>query len=342
MATKKTILITGATGYIGGSVLSHLLQRPDRDSFDFRAVIRSPETAEKIKAFGVTPIVGSASDRELMSKAASEADIVIGLADCDDLDAAEATLAGLKKRYKETGKRPVFIHTSGTANIIDNTDGSHPSHIIYDDENVAQIESIPTTNPHRHVDTRITAAGYVFTYIIVPSTVYGTARNSLVDAGISKHSILLANVFVPVALQRGNGFKIGEGKNIWGNIEINELVDFYSRVFDAVLKDPEHTPNGREGYYFASSDECQLIETYKILAEVLYEQGKGKSPEPTALSEEEVERLFGGPYVANIMSSNSRCVSNRGKRLGWEPQKTKQDFLDSFRKEVEEQVRRSK
>jgi uncharacterized protein YbjT (DUF2867 family) len=66
-------------GYIGGSVLSHLLQRPDRDSFEFRAVIRSAEKAEKIKAFGVTPIVGSASDRQLMSKAASEADIVIAL-----------------------------------------------------------------------------------------------------------------------------------------------------------------------------------------------------------------------------------------------------------------------
>jgi hypothetical protein len=143
-----------------------------------------------------------------------------------------------------------------------------------------------------------------------------------VDAGISNHSVLLANVFVPVALQRGNGFKLGEGKNIWGNIEINErrfqslseaflayplilflVVDLYSRVFDAVLKDPENTPNGREGFYFASSDEHNLIEVYNILAEVLYEQGKGESSEPTPFGKDEADRFFGVGDVLHFYHS---------------------------------------
>ncbi|KAK7043121.1 hypothetical protein VNI00_008475 [Paramarasmius palmivorus] len=344
MATKKTILITGATGYIGGSVLSHFLQRPDHGSFEFRALIRSVEKAEKIKAFGVTPIVGSASDGELMFKAASEADIVIALTNCDDLDAAEAILAGLKKRYETTGERPILIHTSGAANLIDNSDGDHPSDFIYDDDNAAQIESIPLNNPHRHVDTRIAAAGqegYVYTYIVVPSIVYGIAQNLLVDAGISNPSVLFANIFIPIALQRGDGFRIGEGKNIWGHIEINELVDLYSRVFDAVSNDPKNTPNGREGYYFANSNEHRLIEIYKILAEVFYEQGKGKSPEPTPLTKEELDRFFGDSPIVKILFSNSRCVGNRARRLGWKPQKTHKDYLESFRKDVEGQIQKS-
>ncbi|KAK7053090.1 hypothetical protein VNI00_004411 [Paramarasmius palmivorus] len=316
-------LITFLIGYIGGSVLSNLLKRPDRGSFDFRAVIRSAERAEKIKAFGVTPIVGSHSDRELMFKAASEADIVITMADCDDLDAAQAILDGLKKRYEVTNKRSILIHTrrlSGSsvrdryapeyapmvimsqmpcsviANLIDNTSGDHLSDVVYDDENAEQIEGLPPTNPHRHVDTVIVAAGqegYVLTYLVVPSTIYGPARNELVDAGISSPEELFSKLYVPIALQHGNGFKLGEGKNVWPNIEINEVVDIYARLFNAVLQDPVNTPNGREGYYFGNSDHYKLADVYKTLAQVFYELGKGKSPEPTELTKEELDQFFG-------------------------------------------------
>ncbi|KAI3602732.1 NAD-binding protein [Moniliophthora roreri] len=338
MSVKKTILVTGATGYIGGSFLSHLLQRPDASSFEFRAVIRSTEKAEKIKAFGVNPIVGSHSDRELMSKAASEADIVITMADCDDLDAAEAILDGLKKRYKETGNRSILIHT--VTNLIDNTDGKHASDVIYDDENVEQIESLPPTNPHRHVDTRVVAAdqeGYVRTYIVVPSVVYTPARNALVDAGISSSSVLIFNVLVPIALQRGRGFIVGAGKNVWPNIDIDEVVDIYNRLFDSVLKDPEATPHGREGYYFGSSGEHTVYDVYKGVTQALFELGKVESPEPTPLTKDELDRYLGAAALG--FSSNSRCISNRARKLGWKPTKSNKDFLATIRREVEERVK---
>ncbi len=61
-------------------MLTRFLQRPDFTSFDIRVVVRSSEKAERLrKEFGVTPIVGSHDDLELMEKAAQEVDVVIAM-----------------------------------------------------------------------------------------------------------------------------------------------------------------------------------------------------------------------------------------------------------------------
>ena len=98
-AERIKILVTGATGsytlylrtapksltdisnkgYIGGTVVSRFLARPDASSLDIRAVVRSAEKGEKLKAFGITPIIGSHDDEELMIKAASQVDVVLAM-----------------------------------------------------------------------------------------------------------------------------------------------------------------------------------------------------------------------------------------------------------------------
>ncbi|KAK7032153.1 hypothetical protein VNI00_013327 [Paramarasmius palmivorus] len=354
MSSKLIVLVTGATGYIGGSVLSQFLKRPDASSFEYRAVVRSAEVAEKLKAFGVTPILGSHSDRELMVKEASEADIVLAMADADDLSATEAVLNGLKKRYEVTGKRPLLVHTSGTA-----SDGNQPSSKVYHDDDVAAIESVPATNIHRHTDVPIALAdgegmypqclciskrvthldtGYVRTYIVVPSVVYGTARNALVDAGIAKDSVFIFNFFGGIAIKRGQGFTIASaGENLWPCIHIDELVDIYDRIFSAVLKDADGTPHGREGYYFGVSDDFKRFDLDAAIAKALSELGKAKSPEPTPLTQEEIDQYF-GPLLGPIFASKMRVRANRAKKLGWKPTKTTKDFLATVKSEMASRV----
>ena len=52
------VLIVGAAGYIGGSVASKLLAQGHMVS----GLTRSPDTALKLKALGITPIIGSNTD----------------------------------------------------------------------------------------------------------------------------------------------------------------------------------------------------------------------------------------------------------------------------------------
>lgn len=47
---------------------------------------------------------------------------------------------------------------SGTGALVDDAEGNFAGGIVYSDLDVPTIESIPDTNPHRHVDTVLVAA----------------------------------------------------------------------------------------------------------------------------------------------------------------------------------------
>ncbi|THU82952.1 NAD-binding protein, partial [Dendrothele bispora CBS 962.96] len=328
-------------GYIGGSIFCRLMQRPDFSSFDFRAIVRSAEKGEKLKAFGVTPIIGSHSDIPLMSKAVSEVDMVIATADCDDLQAAEGTLQGLKKRFQDTGKKPIFINTSGTGVLTDNAAGMYPGEVIYDDANPDQIETLPASQPHRPVDLKIVAAdkeGYVKTYIILPSTIWNIATGPLFEAGIANPRSIQIPAIVKASIDRGQGGMVGKGVNIWPNVEIHELTDLYNLLFDAVLSPTASASlgHGREGFYFGANEEHKLYDIGKAIAESLVAGGKAKESEPTTFTKEEIDKYFAG---SNYLGSNSRCRSTRGRALGWSPKRTTNDMLASIKAEVEAEIK---
>jgi len=66
------------TGYAGGTVLTKLFLDRDSDE-EVTVLVRSPQKAEKLKKYGVTPVVGSLGDAELIEKLVSESDIVINV-----------------------------------------------------------------------------------------------------------------------------------------------------------------------------------------------------------------------------------------------------------------------
>ncbi|KAJ2920430.1 hypothetical protein H1R20_g16664, partial [Candolleomyces eurysporus] len=212
------IFITGATGFIGGSVLSRLLEHPEVKSFEIVALVRSKDKAEKLNTLGVKTVLGDYTSYDLLTKSASEADIVIALANSDDLPAANAILAGLKQRFDATGKASILIHTSGTAIIMDNALGLHGDHTIYSDLQSDELQALPETALHRNVDIPLVNAdkeGYVKAYLVTPGTVFGTATGPLVDLGIQNKFSMQVPFFVKAALARKRGGYIGAGKNVW-------------------------------------------------------------------------------------------------------------------------------
>lgn len=333
MTSKTHIFITGATGYIGGSVVQRLLDHPKRDTFEITALVRNVDKAKLLNTLGINTAVASLSDLDKLTELAAAADVVIHTADADDQKAAKALLRGAKARYDKTSKIPIFIHTSGTGVLMDNAVGLQETDVIYVDTNAEQFESLPDTAFHRLVDLEVVAAdkeGYVRTYIVLPSTIYGIATGKLFDLGISNAHSIQVPVAIKASLDRGQGGVIGEGKNIWPNVEIHEQAELYQVVLDAALANP-NTPHGREGYYFGASDEYKLYDLAKAYSRALYDLGKGKSPEPTPFTAEEAQKYFGGAWLGN----NARCRAERGRALGWKPTKTTKDFLESVRLEVE-------
>ena len=64
--------------------------------------------------------------------------------------------------------------------------------------------------------------GYLKSYIILPSTIYGLATHRLVKDGIANpHSIQIPSL-IKAAVGRGEAGVVGKGVPIWPSVEINE------------------------------------------------------------------------------------------------------------------------
>ncbi|KAK1225593.1 hypothetical protein PQX77_011451 [Marasmius sp. AFHP31] len=346
-ATHKTVvLLTGVTGYIGGSVLTRLLDLPGaRSKFNFRAIVRSSDKAKKLEdLFDVQAILGSHSDRELVERESSQADIVLAMADSDDMEAVGAILDGLKRRYEVTGKAPILIHTSGTGVLADSA-GGESSQVIWDDNDIAQMATISPDALHRPPELKVLDAdqeGYVKTYIITPSATYGLPKAPLVDAGIQNTKSMFFGLTVPTAIARGQGFIVGKGNNIWPTVHIDDLTDVFAKLFTAVaISDKDGgVPHGKEGYFFVAADEIKFYELGEVFSRALKELGrlKGTSTEPTPITKEECTKYYGtlADVMYSYIGSNTRCASTRARnQLRWKSNKNKKDLLAHVRKEVE-------
>ncbi|KAJ7227111.1 hypothetical protein GGX14DRAFT_693137 [Mycena pura] len=335
------LFLTGATGYIGGTVLTRLLDHHLQRTFSITLLVRSFEKAALLnRTFGqkynLRAIVGSNSDLELLRELAANADVVFACADADDLAAAKAILGGMRDRYSKTGVASTLIHTSGTGVLSDNANGMRSTSTIYSDLNISQLETLSPDQPHRNVDLALVEAdshGYVKTYIILPSTIYGFASGPLVEQGIQNYRSQQIPTLVDVGLQRNQGGMVGQGKNQWGNVHIDDVADLYIHIFDLSMKAsaPPEFAHGRAGFYFAENGEHRLYSVGEEISRVLSSMGKG-SPTPTTFNDQETRLYFPD---GTSLGSNSRCRAERGYKIGWRPSRKTQNMLDSIQAEVE-------
>lgn len=337
MKETVRVLFTGATGYIGGSVLARLLEHPNISSLHITAVVRNGEKAQKLKQLGVNVVVGSHNDPSLVETLAAEADVVITAANVDDLEAAQAILRGLKQRYSQTKIPAIVIHTSGTGVLTDDAKGLHPTDTVYDDADAAQMASLAPTQMHRNVDLELLKAdeeGYIKSYIILPSTIYGVSDHKLTQLGIANDHSQQIPLLVGASLKRGQAGMVGEGKNIWPNVHIDDTSSLYMTLFDAIVAGNPAATHGKEGYYFGESGHHTLYEISKRIAEVMHELGltKSSSLEPTSFTKEDIDKYFDG---SDYLGTNSRCKATRSRSIGWKPTHSTKDMLDSIRAEVE-------
>ena len=64
--------------------------------------------------------------------------------------------------------------------------------------------------------------GYVKVYLVLPAAIYGMASGKLVDLGVQhRHSVVIP-LLINIALARGQGGMVGEGKNIMPNVHIDD------------------------------------------------------------------------------------------------------------------------
>src|ERR1700709_1065334 len=116
------IFLTGATGYIGGSVGERLLQQ----GHEVTGLVRTSEGEQELRRRGMRTVPGTLDDAALITKAASAADAVIDTAEANHPGVVDAIAAGLR------GSGKFFLHTSGSGIVATDAAGE-PVNTVYNE-----------------------------------------------------------------------------------------------------------------------------------------------------------------------------------------------------------------
>ncbi|GIO12044.1 hypothetical protein J19TS2_15990 [Cohnella xylanilytica] len=287
---NKQAFVTGATGYIGGSVALRLLQA----GYQVTGLTRTAEGAAKLRESGISPIIGSLNDYEPLIQAAKEADIVVNAADSDHIFAVTTLLTALE------GSGKTFVHTSGSSIVGDKAAGDYGSK-VYQEE---IIDPLPEKAARVAIDRTVLAAAHrgIRSIVICPTLIYGAGY------GIHKDSIQVPWL-IDLALERGAACHIGKGENIWSHVHIDDLVELY-------LLAVEQAPAG--SFYFAENGEASMREICESINRA-FELG----PITKRMSLDEAIKKWGPEAAHFAFGSNSRVRSAKARKmLGWNPRGT--------------------
>jgi nucleoside-diphosphate-sugar epimerase len=293
-ASKENILkifVTGASGFIGGSIAAGLVRAGHR----VRGLIRNPEHAAELERLGIEPVVGTLDNRALLVAQAQAADAVINAASSDHRAAVEALIEGL------AGSGKPFLHTSGSSIVGDASGGEAGAARIYSEDALPE----PTEDKAARVaiDRLVLEAAHknIRSAVLCNTLIYGHG------AVAGSASVQLPRL-VRQAQKSGVVRHVGSGGNIWSNVHIDDVVELYRLAL-------EKTPAGT--FYFVESGEASFRDMTAAIARAM----KLGPAQDWPLKDAEQEW---GYEMANYgLGSNSRVRGERARKLlGWQPQRT--------------------
>ncbi|KAJ5720802.1 uncharacterized protein N7483_008736 [Penicillium malachiteum] len=308
MSSHPSVFLVGA-GYIGLNVLDQLLDA----GYPVTALTRRAEQASELEKRGVKTVSGTLSDTELLTAQTAQHEITINTASCDDLPSVEAILAGVRQRVASS-KPVIYLHTSGTGALEDGAAGMYKNEKIYSDTIPGEINSLPGTLMHRHVDIPIIQAQQEFgskakIALMLPPLVYG------INPAHSRHSIALPTL-MRFALKHGFVGYVGEGQNVWSLVHVKDLGRAYLKLLSYIERSGPEVLLENPYFFAENGSEASMLEIAQHLAQALSDAGRLKGPQLKSFTEADYADIF-GPFTERGFGCNSRCSSDRLRALGW-------------------------
>jgi nucleoside-diphosphate-sugar epimerase len=282
------VFVTGATGYIGGSVADRLIALGNQVT----GLVRSADKAPALKARGIEPVRGTLDDSEMLADAANAADAVIHAASADH----PASVVTLVSALERSGK--TLIYTTGSGIVADSAVGEHTGSVVYTED--TYFEPVPFRRPRVAMNRFVREAAIdkgIRTIVICPTMIYGRGR------GLQPDSDQLPKLMA-LSKQLGAGVYFGKGLNRYSNVHIDDLVDLYAL---ALAK----APGG--SFFFAENGDA----SFKEIAEMI-SRSTGLDGKTLSLSVEDLARQHGDAARYGV-TSNSLVSAVNARRLGWSP-----------------------
>jgi nucleoside-diphosphate-sugar epimerase len=281
------VFITGATGYIGGSLATKLAEI----GHQVLGLVRSDDKAAQLDRRGIEPVLGTLADLQTIAKAAARAEAVINAANSDDSFVADALVRAL------AGSGKTLIQTSGTSVLSDRAAGEYNATVFNED---SPFEPLPERMMRVAIDRAVLmgARDGVRSVVIRPSMIYGRGH------GLNPNSIQIPRL-IDLARKYKMARHVGRGLNVWSHVHIDDLVALYLLA----LTD---APAG--SLFYAENGEASLKSVASAIGRML-----GFGSETTAWPIEEALREWGAGAITSYGSNSRVSALKARKMLGWAP-----------------------
>jgi nucleoside-diphosphate-sugar epimerase len=307
------ILVTGATGYIGGAAAKALHLR----GYEVSGLARSESSAAKLAQAGLTPVMGDFVDAASLANAVKGADVIVSTASIGSLsgntdtfrkdrDAVRAMLATLE------GSGKTLLFTSGSAVVGVFADGE-ATETIYDENVELPLAEAVLAPPSANVHPMIVAGlrGAMAARI-------GTEKDVLAASGIKgivmRPGLVYGNAgsydlpqLIAMARKSGVAPHLGSGRTRQGYVHIDELAELFSLAV-------ERAPKG--AVLHGVVDEVTQRDLAAAVSRMI---GGGDKTERYTL-----EQMFEAVGSVGISLSLNKRLSNARTRevTGWSPTRT--------------------
>jgi nucleoside-diphosphate-sugar epimerase len=278
------VFVTGATGYIGGTVSTRLLEA----GHEVIGLSRSDETAAALMKRGIEPLRGDLNAYTPFVEVTKRVDAVINAANSDNPFVVHALLDGLAG----TGK--TLIQTSGSS-VVGAYDNGEASEDTFDED--APFTPQPEKAMRVAIDQQVLTAKGVRGIVIRPTLIYGRG------IGVSSTSVQLPKL-IDLAKKHGVPRHVGRGLNIWGHVHIADIAELFLLALDKA-------PAG--SLLYGENGEANFKSIAQSIGRML---GMGERTQDWPIAEA-VEGFGPGAYLS--FGSNSRVRGVKSRALGWKP-----------------------
>ncbi len=276
------IFVTGATGYIGSSVVKDMIL----EGHEVVGLARSDEGEAKLRTLGAQPLRGDLTDLEILNRAAAAADAVAHLAFNQDLSQLAKcgqieipAIGAMGDALAGSGKS--FVSTSGTGFIADGVVITEAMQRPDDEQLFRRPEQ----------ETKKLLAKGVKAMIVRVPQVYGPQNRSTVAA------------LIRIAREKGYVAYVGEGNYRWPSAHRDDIARVYRLAIEKGQAGCIYHPVAEEGF-------C-VRDLARIIAERLNLPLRSIPPE-------EANAYFGFVAMFATMDNPVSSAITRAA-LGWAP-----------------------
>ncbi|KAI1333595.1 hypothetical protein F5Y15DRAFT_340691 [Xylariaceae sp. FL0016] len=341
---SHNVLLTGASGYLGGTLLArwHAAKLPPHGKLF--ALVRNADQADAVKKLGAEPLTFDPKDEVAVRRGIvdNEISIVYYLIDFRLPDGQINMIKALAEVKARTGRAVHLLHTSG-AKMFSNHAGSPTDRLLSDKDpelfNIMKDQKSPYSfmlegaNTNRVIVEEAERYG-VQSYIFAPCIVYGKGE------GFGNKISIQTVAIVRAARGAKRVYRVDDGKPTWPVCHVIDNTNMYLDLMRKILLD-EHPSYGKNGIYLASSGSVAWDDLYAAMANALAERNIVTDASVTTADDNALEAMgkaldCPAALVPVMLGGCSTFTAERGPQdLGWKPLYEPEHILQDAGAEVE-------